>query len=221
MGHQVMTRCGVMILASVGAAAALLAGAPQVRVWTFDDLPLDASPADFTLASMRQPAPGRWVVRPAGAGRHLVHLADPSARGWALALAPGDPLRDVVISARLRLAGGARAGGLVWRYQDPDNFFVAALDLTRRDLRLFRVTNGNRVTMESEDDLELDVDAWHVLKVVHHDASVSVSLGGIRVFEERDRGLDRFGPGRIGLMASGDADVGFDDLRVEPSYRRR
>jgi hypothetical protein len=42
-----------------------------------------------------------------------------------------------------------------------------------------------------------------------------VSLGGIRVFEDSHRGQDRPGAGRVGLIAAGDAEVWFDDLRVD------
>ena len=93
---------------------------------------------------------------------------------------------EFVASVRLRLAGGARAGGLVWQYQDEHNFYAAMLDLTRQELSMYRVTGGNRVRLETEDDLELDPEAWHTLKVARDDGRIYVALGGIRVFEERD-----------------------------------
>jgi hypothetical protein len=127
-------------------------------------------------------------------------------------------LRDLQVSVRVRLAGGSLVGGLVWRYQDEHNHYQILLDLTRRELAMYRVVAGNRIRVEREDGLELDPAAWHTLKIVHEQSEIRVSLGGIRVFEENDR---TFGAGRAGVVAGGIADVWFDDLRIEAERRGR
>ena len=193
------------------------AGAAQRPVHTFDTGRLGTPPAGFTFAAMRQPAPGVFAL---SAGGHLVHAADASAAGFSLAIAPGDPLRDLVISVRLQLAGGGRTGGVVWRYKDASNYYAAVLDLARGELSLYRVVGGNMIEIEEENDLELDAGAWHSLKVVHDDAEVRVSLGGIRVFTDNERRhRDVLPEGRVGLIAAGDSDVWFDDLRIAPDRR--
>ena len=200
-----------------------LAAAPQQRgqLFQFDADKPGAAPAGLELAAMRQERPGEWLIRRDGANGMLMHRADPATTGLALALMATAGEREAVASVRLRLAGGAMTGGLVWRYTDPANFYATLLDLSRRELVLFRVTAGNRVFLESKDDLELDPAAWHVLKVDHDDDDVHVSLGGIRVFEDEDRrGGRRSGLGRLGVIAAGHAEVWFDDLRVEPPRNR-
>ena len=77
--------------------------------------------------------------------------------------------------------------GLVWKYQDPLNHYSAQLDLAKQELAMYRVVNGNRIRIEREDDLELDPDAWHSLKIFHERGEIRVYLGGIRVLSERDR----------------------------------
>jgi hypothetical protein len=64
----------------------------------------------------------------------------------------------------------------------------------------------------------LDVNAWHTLKVTHDDEEISVSLGGIRVFEDNSRRNRGGGAGAVGLFARSDSEVWFDDLRLD---RRR
>jgi hypothetical protein len=205
------------------ACCAVLGGSAQgLATWTFDTDPANALPKGFTLSAMRQDGPGTWLVRRDGTSGALVHSTDAPQAGYSLALAPHEPMSDVIASTRLRLTGGARAGGLVWRYQDANNYYGAVLDLTQGTLFMYLIRNGNRITIESEDDLELDVAAWHTLRVVHERQSVYVSLGGIRVFEEREGRLERtLGPGQIGLLATGDSEVWFDDLRIEPGRPRR
>jgi hypothetical protein len=193
---------------------------PSVR--SFDADRPGELPDGFAFAAMRQEGPGTWRVRRDGANGFLVHAADAAAAGFALAISPAAPLRDIVVSARLRLAGGGRAGGLVWRYLDASNYHAAVLDLARGELVLSRVTGGNRIILESEDGLELDADAWHVLKIVHDEARIEISLGGIRVFEERDRRYDpKVADGKAGIIATGTSEVWVDDLRIEPDRDRR
>lgn len=208
-----------LVTLTAALAVSLAAQAPPVR--TFDADAIDTTPPDFTFAAMRQPAPGVWRIGSQADERFLRHDADQAATGYALALAPGEPLRDLEIAARLKLAGGARAGGLVWRYQDAQNYYAVVLDLTAGVLSMHRIVEGNRITIEREGNLELDPNGWHRLKVVHDDASVYVSIGGIRVINERSRQLDRFGPGRAGLLATGHSEVWFDDLAIGPERNRR
>jgi hypothetical protein len=202
------------------AAALVLAGAaaPLAPIQTFDADPPGARPPGFTFAAMRRPAPGVWLIRRAGANGYLAHEADAAQRGFGLALSAADPPRDASVSVRLRLAGGSRAAGLVWRYQNEDNHYQVVLDLVRRELAMYRVVGGNRIRVEDEDDLDLDADAWHTLKVAHDGPKIRVSLGGIRVFEDEDR---TFRSGRAGLIAAADADVWFDDFRMDPAGRNR
>ena len=188
--------------------------APRAHHLTFDADRAGAAPAGFELAAMRQSDPGVWLIRRDATNGMLAHTGNEKLSGFSLALAPEVSEGDMVASVRVRLGVG-RAGGLVWRFADAANFYAVVLDLADRELSLFRVTAGNRVFLESIDDLELDPAAWHTLKVVHDDEEIRVSLGGIRVFEDRERRSDRRRAGRTGVIARGASDAWFDDLRVE------
>ncbi len=187
----------------------------QSPILTFDGDKPGTPPAGFTFAAWRQPSAGTWIIRRQGANNYLHHPATAAAPGFSLALSPAAPARDVEVTARFRLVDGGRAGGLVWRYQDDQNYYAALLDLGRGEIALWRVTAGNRVLLEVEDDLDLDASAWHALKVRHDDDEVRVYLGGIRVFRDEDRrGGRTVGAGRGGVIAQGDADLWVDDFRL-------
>ena len=214
MTNTLAAGTGLALACAVGLATALVAQ-PRSGL-TFDDDRPGAAPAGFTFMAMRQPAAGSWLIRRSGVNGYLSHepgSARDGADGFGIALAPGESMRDVIASVRLRLAGGSLVGGLVWRYQDEHNHYQVLLDLGRRELAMFRVVAGNRIKVEREDGLELDPAAWHTLKIVHEQSKVRVSLGGIRVFEDEDR---TFRAGRAGVIAGGTAEVWFDDLRIEP-----
>lgn len=203
-------RCTALALALVAAAPA--GGADQVR--SFDGEPTGSAPSGFTFPVVRHPAPARWLVQREQQNSFLAQLGDPSRRsGFALALLDGPPQGRVSLSVRLRLTSGERSGGIVWRVQDAENYYLARLDLTRQDLGVYRVVHGNRARIEGEDDLELDPDAWHMLKVVDEGDGIRVYLGGIRVLRARDRTFRE--AGAVGLWCTGDSVAHFDDLRVD------
>jgi hypothetical protein len=211
----------LLVLSSIVALGAGASAQERPPIRTFDAETPGAVPADLALVASRQPGPGIWRIAQRPDETFLMHAADVAATGYALALVPDAPLQNVAVTIRITLAGGARAGGLVWRYQDPQNYYATILDLTAGVITMQRIVDGNRITLERRGDLELDPSAWHTLKVVHDGSEVYVSLGGIRVINERDRRLDRFGPGRTGLIATGDSEVWFDDLRIERPRERR
>jgi hypothetical protein len=192
-------------------AAALAADRP---VRTFEADPVGAPPPGFLFAATREATVDRWQVRRDAETRVLAHLPDRGpSKGFAIAVLEQPRLRDLEFSARLRLAGGDRSGGLVWRYQDAENCYMTRLDLQEQKIWLYRIVRGNRVRLESTDDLELDPSAWHVLEARHDQERIRVYLGGIKVFDVRDRTFAD--AGRAGVWASGSSQLHFDDLRLE------
>jgi hypothetical protein len=186
--------------------------APQPR--TFENDAVGSPPKGFLFPVTRGAAPGKWLVQREGGNPVLAHVADANGSGgFALAVLDGPRYGDVVVTARLKLAGGDRAGGVVWQFQDASNYYMARVDLRKQDVGLFRVGNGNRIRVEHDDDLELDPNQWHTLKIIQKDDKVTVYLNGIRVMKEHDHRLR--GAGGVGLWAADAAGVDFDDLRVE------
>jgi hypothetical protein len=202
----------------LAATAALTAqGDGPTAVYTFDGDAAGQPPARFTLNEGRDAGPGRWSIAREGSTQVLVHTGDPaSGRAPATAIVPGTstpPLLHGEISVRVRLLEGERSAGLVWRYRDARNYHLAQFTLGEEQaIALYRVVDGNRVRLENEDDLELDPAAWHSLRVVLRNDEVRVYLGGIRVFEDRDRTAEPLGV--VGLWCAGNTTAQFDDVRV-------
>ena len=217
---MIKTAAIALLSASLSVAAA---GLPQLpAVVHFDDDKPGHPPQNFLLAAMRQPGSGQWLVQRQGPNGYLVHEADSTAKGYALAIHTNAAALDVVASVRMRLAGGTKTGGLVWHYQDERNYVAAILDLAAREVSLYRMRAGNRVGVESQDGLELDAEAWHTMKIEHIGDETRVSLGGIRVFrDDHHRREGAVADGRIGVIAGGNATVWFDDLTIDTPKRKK
>jgi len=202
-------------------AAAVATGSADVAQRSFDQDAIGNAPPGFTFAAARLRAAGRWVVRNDGSNRYVAHLAEGTpTEGFALALLDVAPAADLRLSARVKAADGARVGGLVWRYRNPENFYAVELDLDAQEVALYRVTRGNRIRLELEDDLELDRDAWHVLRVEHAGGRIRVALGGIGIMRARARD-DAGADGRAGFWSAGNATTWFDDLSVQQAQPER
>ena len=192
--------------------------AQSVILRTFDDEKIGALPAGFATATGRDAAADGWMVKREGAARVLVHDGKPSPPdSFAVAILLEPRYQDVQVSVRLKAIGGGRVAGLVWKYQDPLNHYSAQLDLLKQEIVVYRVVNGNRIRLERDDDLELDPDAWHSLKIFQKHGEIRVYLGGIRVFRERDRMPSV--TSSVGMWAGGDSAVMFDDFRIEDEAR--
>lgn len=185
----------------------------QGTVWTFDEVPAGRPPSGFSFASEAEDQPGRWVLFRDGANGVLAHMqqASPAVQ---LAVAAG-AYEEVVVSARVRFAEGARSAGLVWRYRDPNNYYLMALDLQAQDVRVYRVVGGNRTRLDQEDKLELDPGLWHTLKIEDRGMRIRVWINGVPVVSARVR--TESDPGAAGVWTRGDAVTWFDDVRVEPA----
>ena len=209
------------LLLLVASIAFGLAGVnAQVVVRTFDEDAIGNPPPNLSFAVARQQNAGKWLIRAEGPNHYLTHLADSvAAGGFSMAVLETPHPAQMRASVRLKLLDGERLGGLVWRYQDAENFYLVALDLRIQELALYRVVRGNRIRLDEEDELELDVSAWHSVRVVQDDDDIRVSLGGIGVIRARDRTFAD--AGRVGVWSGGGATAWFDDLRIEPEEDRR
>ena len=169
------------LLVAAAVTIGMSSASADVMRRAFDQEPVGVPPAGFTFAAARLPTAGPWLVRADGTNRYVAHGSTASpTEGFSLAVLDIVPPVDLRLSARVKLVDGSRMGGLVWRYENPENFFAVSLDLERQTVALYRVARGNRIRLEFEDDLELDRDAWHVIRVEHTDGRIRVSLGGDR-----------------------------------------
>lgn len=194
----------------------------------FDSLSVGQPPAGFTLAVTGSGAPGQWLVQedpdaPSGA-QVLVQVSDEPARAqFPLAVYDSISAADVELSVRFKPLSGNidQAAGLVWRYQDENNYYIARANALEGNVVAYKVDNGERTDLPLVGqgrtygvEAEVPTNAWSNLAVSAVGNNFIVSLNGTDLFEVEDRTFTE--PGRIGLWTKADSVTAFDDLIVSP-----
>jgi hypothetical protein len=144
---------------------------------------------------------------------------------WEVRHDPGAPSRGVDgdLSVKFRIDGGARTRtmGIVWRYQDPNNYYLLHFSADQKNIALFSVRDGRYQPVAITGARpgaytlphDIRVGQWYVVKVMFRGSSIRVLFGNRRLFEAEDHQLDI--AGRTGLWTRGRTAASFDDFRVD------
>jgi len=131
-----------------------------------------------------------------------------------VALLDNFQMQDGEVSVRLKpIAGhGDTSGGVVWRYRDENNYYMARADAVGKTVSVYKVESGHRVPLITASKRELSPDGWYILKAWARGNRFQVYLDHRRIVEGRDNAFT--GAGRVGLWCGVDSLTYFDDFRV-------
>jgi len=101
------------------------------------------------------------------------------------------------------------AGGLVWRWKDGDNYYVARANALEDNVSLYYTTGGRRNTIKYV-DAPVAANVWHTLRVEFSGARIKVALDGKTYIEAQDTRIS--GAGAVGVWTKADSVTSFDDF---------
>jgi hypothetical protein len=185
-----------------------------------------AANIDFNTDHVGQ-APAGWTCGATGRGapKWTVEL-DASAHGKGKVLKQSgvatfpwcvktdSALRDGWVEVRFRLLSGRedRAGGLVWRWKDGDNYYVARANALENNVSLYYTERGSRKTLKYV-DAPVAAETWHTLRVEFTGKHITVSLDGQRSIEMDDTHIG--GSGKVGVWTKADSVTVFDGFSYD------
>jgi hypothetical protein len=102
--------------------------------------------------------------------------------------------------------------GLMFRYQDQDNYYRFSWDKQRAYRRLVKCVNG-QFTLLAEDSVTYVTNQTYDLEVIANDDSLKVSIDSSEIFSVTD---SSFSSGSIALYCWGNVGAYFDDISVTP-----
>jgi hypothetical protein len=196
---------------------ALLAAPTELFHFTASDV--GKLPAGWKAAHTGTGKGSVWKVAadstaPSMSGLALAQTAASPSRFFNLCVADEPTLKDVALSVAFKAVKGKedQGGGLVWRYQDADNYYIARMNPLEDNFRVYKVIAGKRIQLETKEGLRVPVGEWHRLSVKHVGDKIECSLDGKKYLEATDKAITS--AGQVGLWTKADAQTDFDDLRV-------
>ncbi|MGA2154599.1 MAG: hypothetical protein ABSH37_09295 [Bryobacteraceae bacterium] len=191
------------------------------RIVTFDRTAVGHAPAGWTVAMTHAGADPRWEVRQDNSAPSPPYVlaqisADRHNDRYPLAIFDGVSLRDCDVSVRIKPVSGLQdqAGGVVWRYRDPNNYYLARANAVSKNVAIYKVTNGERLPIATAVPHDIEPNTWNILKVSVRGSRFQVYVNHRRILQADDKTFS--GPGRLGLWTVADSVTYFDDFRVYP-----
>jgi hypothetical protein len=210
--------CIALVAASMAIAAARAAAEETLHKYLSSPLNDEGSDPDGCLPAVSGlGGPAVWqmqIERLLLDGKALVEMTrQPEPNRFPLCIAdqPIAKNSDVELSFVAHDGRIARAAGIVVRFADPQDYYVAEADMLQGNVRLLRVLNGERRELAAR-RTELAIGVKHSLKVKSVDADFTVAIDGRDQFETRDTGIAA--PGRFGIWTRADSVTSFGDLFI-------
>jgi hypothetical protein len=102
-----------------------------------------------------------------------------------------------------------QAGGVVWRWKDGENYYVARANALENNVSLYYTANGRRNTIRYV-DAPVALNVWHTLRVEFSGQNIRVALNGKTYIDISDGRIT--GAGAVGVWTKADSVTSFDDF---------
>lgn len=214
--------------------AALLAwtASGAERVFNFGEYPFDTTPSNFVSAVTGRGDPGDWKVMldnvpsqmpardanaPAIAQHAVVAQLDrfPADQHFPVLVYNDDKFGNFTFSTRFKITKGdvGQMGGMVFRYQDPKNYYVLVASVLDKHFWFFKIVNGVRSDRLIGPAIEIARNEWHEMSVKCDGNHIDCLFDGKQVIPMITD--DSFSSGKVGFWTKSDSVVYFTDAKVD------
>ena len=168
-------------------------------------------PAGWTAGVTGRGAP-KWAVEPDASAPSKPNVLKQSGSGtFPFCVLKQSSLADGHVEVKFKSLAGRedQAGGLVWRFKNADNYYVARANALEDNVSLYYTENGSRKTLKYV-DAPVPRNVWHTLRVEFDGQSIKVALDGKTYIEFKDGHIA--GAGAVGVWTKADSVTAFDDF---------
>jgi hypothetical protein len=177
----------------------------------FDRAAAGSLPNEWLAGVTGRGAP-RWAVEADADAPSAPNVLKQSGSGtFPWCVLKRSALADGVVEVKFKPIAGSedQAGGVVWRWKDGDNYYVARANALENNVSLYYTQHGRRNTIRYV-DAPVARGRWHTLRVEFVAERIAVSLDGKRYIDVED---DRItGAGAVGVWTKADSVTAFDDF---------
>jgi hypothetical protein len=111
-----------------------------------------------------------------------------------------------------------QAGGIVFRFQDDNNYYVVRANALEDNVVLYKTVNGKRSSLPVKGrmfgygvDVDVPQNKWSTLRVDFEGNLFIVSFQGKELFQVEDDTITD--PGSVGVWTKADSNTLFDDFK--------
>ena len=190
----------------------LTGGIAMAETINFDTEPVGELPKRWS-AGVTGRGSARWSVEADASAPSSPNVLKQSGHGdfpWCV-LADA-ALSDGFVEVKFKPLSGRedQAGGVVWRWKDANNYYVARANALENNVSLYYTQSARRITIKYV-DAPVAGNQWHTLRVEFAGTRISVALDGKRYIELEDKHIA--GAGAVGVWTKADSVTAFDDFR--------
>jgi hypothetical protein len=182
-------------------------------IFNFENEEIGKLPAGFFADATGKAQSIKWSIVDDNSNKIVAQQAINSGSCYNLLVFDKYAYQNFKASVKIKAVSGEedQGGGLVWRYVDKDNYYIARYNPLENNFRFYKVVNGNRKQLKSIDS-EIKSGEWFTMTVEMNGNNISCSLDGNKMIETSD---DTFNSaGQIGFWTKADAVTFFDDLDI-------
>ena len=118
---------------------------------------------------------------------------------------------EVAVRFKALSGEGDQTAGIVFRYKDPQNYYIIVANSREDACALYRVKKGKRKLLDTKDVIVTPF-LWHELRITFAKGTYTALMGKELVLGGKHSGLTE--PGLVGLWTKCDSQIAFDDFRV-------
>jgi Laminin G domain len=197
----------------------LAGGTAMAETIDFDALSIGVTPSGWTAGVTGRGA-HRWTVEADASAPSKPNVLKQSGQGdFPWCVKTGTSLADGYAEVKFKPVSGKedQAGGVVWRWKDGDNYYVARANALENNVSLYYTQNGRRITIKYV-DAPVARNQWHTLRVEFTGRQIRVALDGKQYIEVEDGHIA--GAGSIGVWTKADSVTVFDDFSFGATMAR-
>ena len=192
-------------------ALTLLTGTAMAETINFDNDKPGSLPAQWSAGVTGRGTP-KWTIEQDPTAPSKSNVLKQSGSGtFPYCVLKQSSLADGYLEVKFKSLAGRedQAGGLVWRFKDGDNYYVARANALEDNVSLYYTENGSRKTIKYV-DAPVPKNTWHTLRVEFTGQAIKVMLNGKTYIEVKDSHIS--GIGAVGVWTKADSVTIFDDF---------
>jgi len=206
-----------LLLYLVLASSLVLLGAGRAPILvSFDDIQPGALPKGWVPGATGKGSPQWAVIRDETAPSKPNVLAQTGKATFPFYVDGSLSFEDGFVEVKFKAISGKedQAGGLIWRFKDKDNYYVARANALEDNVTIYRTVKGARRQFKTI-EVKVAPHSWHTLRVDFKGNHFVVTFDGQRALDAYDNTIQ--GAGAVGVWTKADSVTYFDDFQCGPA----